>query len=153
MIQDGHLLNYVGGEWQRSQATDFVEVRNPASLETIVRVPLTPLDEVGRAVEAAQAAWEGWRRTPPTERVQYLFKLKNLLEEHYDEIARLTTDECGKTLAESRAEMRRAIENVETAAGVPSLMQGRNLEDIAPGIDELMIRQPVGVVAAITPFK
>ncbi len=153
MIQDGYLLNYVDGAWQRSQATEFVEVRNPASLETIVRVPLTPRDEVGQAVEAAQAAWDGWRRTPPTDRVQYLFKLKNLLEEHADEIARLTTDECGKTLGESKAELRRAIENVETAAGVPSLMQGRNLEDIATGIDELMIRQPVGVVAAVTPFN
>jgi malonate-semialdehyde dehydrogenase (acetylating)/methylmalonate-semialdehyde dehydrogenase len=153
MIQDGYLLNYIGGAWQRSAATEFLDVRNPATAETIVKVPLTPRDEVDRAVQAAEAAFDGWRRTPATERIQYLFKLKNLLEQHFDEIAKLTTEECGKTLTEARAEMRRAIENIEVATGVPSLMQGRNLEDIASGIDELMIRQPVGVVAAITPFN
>ncbi|HEX3270140.1 MAG TPA: CoA-acylating methylmalonate-semialdehyde dehydrogenase, partial [Ktedonobacterales bacterium] len=94
-----------------------------------------------------------WRRTPATERVQYLFTLKNLLEEHFDEIARLTTQECGKTLAESQGELRRGIENVEVACGIPSLMMGYNAEDIARGIDEHMLRQPLGVVAAITPFN
>lgn len=153
MIQDGYLLNYVNGTWQRSQASELLEVHNPATAETIVRVPLTSRDEVDQAVQAASAAFDGWRRTPPTERIQYLFKLKNLLDEHFDEIAQLTTQECGKTLTEAKAEMRRAIENIEVATGVPSLMQGSNLEDIASGIDEMMIRQPVGVVAAITPFN
>ncbi len=153
MIQDGQLLNFTNGTWQRAAATEFVDVQNPATHDTIVKVPLSSCDEVDQAVQAAQAAWDGWRRTPPTERIQYLFKLKNLLETHFDEIARLTTEECGKTLVEAKAEMRRAIENVETATGVPSLMQGSNLEDIASGIDEFMIRQPVGVVAAITPFN
>jgi len=153
MIQDGQLLNFTNGTWQRAAATEFVNVQNPATSDTIVKVPLSGRDEVDQAVQAAHAAWDGWRRTPPTERIQYLFKLKNLLEEHFDEIARLTTEECGKTLTEARAEMRRGIENVETATGVPSLMQGSNLEDIASGIDEFMIRQPVGVVAAITPFN
>jgi malonate-semialdehyde dehydrogenase (acetylating) / methylmalonate-semialdehyde dehydrogenase len=153
MIQDGQLLNYVNGAWQRSQASEWVEVHNPATAETIVRVPLTGRDEVDQAVQAAATAFESWRRTPPTDRIQYLFRLKNLLEQHFDEIAQLTTQECGKTLTEAKAELRRAIENVEVATGVPSLMQGRNLEDIASGIDELMIRQPLGVVAAITPFN
>jgi len=153
MIRDGQLLNFVGGSWQRSQAPESIDVRNPATADKIVRVPMTPRDEVDSAVQAAYAAWDGWRRTPPTERIQYLFKLKNLLEEHVDELARITTDECGKTLAEATAEMRRAIENVEVASGIPSLMQGTNVEDIARGIDEFMIRQPVGVVAAITPFN
>jgi malonate-semialdehyde dehydrogenase (acetylating)/methylmalonate-semialdehyde dehydrogenase len=153
MIQDGQLLNYVGGKWQRSQAGTFLDVRNPATSETIVRVPLSSRDEVGEAVQAAQVAFADWRRTPPIERVQYLFKFKRLLEEHFDEIARLTTEECGKTLAESRGELQRGLENVEVATGIPSLMMGYNSEDIAHGIDEHMLRQPVGVVAAITPFN
>ena len=153
MIQDGKLYNYIAGEWRRSRATETLDVRNPATAETIVRVPLSPGDEVDEAVQAAQAAFDEWRRTPATERIQYLFTLKNLLEEHFDEIARLTTQECGKTLAESRGELRRGIENVEVACGIPSLMMGYNAEDIARGIDEHMLRQPLGVVAAITPFN
>ncbi len=153
MIQDGQLLNYVGGKWQRSHASEFLDVRNPATAETMVRVPLTPRDEVDEAVRAAQSAFDDWRRTPPVERIQYLFKLKRLLDEHFDEISRLTVDECGKTMAESQGELRRGIENVEVATGIPSLMMGYNVEDIARGIDEHMLRQPVGVVAAITPFN
>jgi len=153
MIQDGQLLNYIGGEWRRSRASEFLDVRNPATIETIVRVPLTPPDEVDEAVRLAQAAFNDWRRTPPIERIQYLFKFKQLLDEHFDEIAQLTTQECGKTLAEAQGELRRGIENVEVATGIPSLMMGYNSEDIARGIDEHMLRQPVGVVAAITPFN
>jgi malonate-semialdehyde dehydrogenase (acetylating)/methylmalonate-semialdehyde dehydrogenase len=153
MIQDGQVYNYIAGEWRRSKASEFLDVRNPATAETIVRVPLSSADEVDEAVRAAQAAFDDWRRTPPTDRIQYLFTLKNLLEEHFDEIARLTTQECGKTLAESQGELRRGIENVEVACGIPSLMMGYNAEDIARGIDEHMLRQPLGVVAAITPFN
>ena len=76
-----------------------------------------------------------------------------LLEEHIDDIARIITQENGKTFTEAKAEMRRAIENVEVACGIPMMMQGYNLEDVARGIDEMMIRQPLGVVAAITPFN
>jgi malonate-semialdehyde dehydrogenase (acetylating)/methylmalonate-semialdehyde dehydrogenase len=153
MIENGQLLNYVAGKWQRSRATEFLDVRNPATAETLVRVPLTPADEVDEAVQAAQKAFPGWRSTPPTQRIQYLFKFKQLLEEHFDEIARLTVNECGKTLDEARGELRRGVENVEVATGIPSLMMGYNVEDIAHGIDEHMFRQPVGVVAAITPFN
>src|SRR5260370_171117 len=153
MRKDGQLLNYIGGKWQRSRASEFLDVRNPATAETIVRVPLTPPEEVDEADRAAQAAFADWRRTPPTERIQYLFKLKRLLEEHFDEIARLTVDECGKTMAESQGELQRGLENVEVATGIPSLMMGYNVEDIARGIDEHMFRQPVGIVAAITPFN
>src|SRR5579871_2192325 len=153
MIQDGQLLNYVGGKWQRSRASEFLDVHNPATAETLVRVPLTSAAEVDEAVQAAHTAFAGWRQTPSTERIQYLFKLKILLEEHFDEIAKLTVDECGKTLAEAQGELRRGIENVEVATGIPSLMMGYNVEDIARGIDEHMLRQPVGVVAAITPFN
>jgi malonate-semialdehyde dehydrogenase (acetylating)/methylmalonate-semialdehyde dehydrogenase len=153
MIQDGQLLNYIGGSWKRSRASAYLDVRNPATAETMVRVPLSPADEVDEAARLAQAAFEDWRRTPAVDRVQYLFKLKQLLEDHFDEIARLTTQECGKTLSEAGGELRRGIENVEVALGIPSLMMGYNSEDIARGIDEHMLRQPVGVVAAITPFN
>lgn len=153
MIQDGQLLNYVNGAWNTAHATEYQDVINPATAEKIVRVPLSSAAEVDMAVQAAQVAFPDWRRTPSTERIQYLFKLKNLLEEHFEEIARLTTQECGKTLAESEGELRRGIENVEVACGIPSLMMGYNVEDIARGIDEHMLRQPVGVVAAITPFN
>ena len=153
MMENGQLLNYVAGKWQQSRATEFLDVRNPATTETLVRVPLTPATEVDEAIQAAQKAFDGWRRTPSTERIQYLFKFKQLLEEHFDEIARLTVDECGKTLGEAQGELRRGIENVEVATGIPSLMMGYNVEDIAHGIDEHMLRQPVGVVAAITPFN
>jgi malonate-semialdehyde dehydrogenase (acetylating) / methylmalonate-semialdehyde dehydrogenase len=153
MIENGQLLNYIGGKWRQSRASEYLDVRNPATAETLVRVPLTAASEVDEAVQAAQAAFPEWRRTPSTQRIQYLFKLKKLLDDNFEEIARLTVDECGKTLDESRGELRRGIENVEVATGIPILMQGYNSEDIASGIDELMFRQPLGVVAAITPFN
>ncbi len=153
MIENGQLLNYINGKWQRSRASEYLDVRNPASAETLAHVPLTPASEVDEAIQAAQAAFPDWRRTPSTQRIQSLFKLKKLLDDNFEEIARLTVDECGKTLDEARGELRRGIENVEVACGVPILMQGYNSEDIASGIDELMFRQPIGVVAAITPFN
>jgi malonate-semialdehyde dehydrogenase (acetylating)/methylmalonate-semialdehyde dehydrogenase len=104
-------------------------------------------------VAAAASAYPAWRRTPAQERIQYLFRFKQLLHDHTDEIARITTMENGKTLAEARGELQRGIENVEVACGIPTLMQGYNLEDVASGIDEIMIRQPLGVTAAITPFN
>ena len=137
------LPNYINGEWCASSATEFLDVVNPATTQVLASVPLSPASEVDRAAQAAAAAYHGWRRTPPTERVQYLFRLKHLLEEHLDELVCTTTKECGKTLAESRGELQRAIENVEVACGIPMLMQGYNLEDVAFGIDEIMIRQPL----------
>jgi malonate-semialdehyde dehydrogenase (acetylating)/methylmalonate-semialdehyde dehydrogenase len=147
------LLNYIGGQWQRSSAGNYLDVRNPATAQAITQVPLSPGAEVDQAVQAALAAFKEWRTTPANERVQPLYKFKALLHQHQDEIGRLTTNECGKTFQESVAELQRGIENVEVACGIPSLMQGFNNEDIARGIDEHMIRQPLGVVAAITPFN
>jgi len=147
------LQLYINGHWQRSKSADYQDVMNPATGDVIGRVPLATREDVDRAVSAASQAFPEWRRTPPEDRIQYLFKLKQILEEHFDEIARTITTENGKTLAESRGELRRAVENVEVACGIPSLMQGYNLEDVAQGIDETMIRQPLGVVAAITPFN
>jgi malonate-semialdehyde dehydrogenase (acetylating)/methylmalonate-semialdehyde dehydrogenase len=147
------LLNYVGGAWQLSKADECLDVINPATASILARVPLSAPAEVSLAAEQAAQAFETWRRVPPPDRIQFLFRLKNLLEEHFDELARTITLENGKTLKESEGEVRRAIENVEVACGIPSMMQGRILEDIAPGIDEFMIRQPVGVCAIIGPFN
>ncbi len=147
------LRNYVAGAWRDSQASDWLDIVNPATTEVLAQVPLSPPAEVDAAVRAAAGAFGDWRRTPAVERVKYLFALRDLLEQHFDDLARSITMECGKTLDEARGEMRRAVENVETACGIPQLMQGYNSEDIAHGIDETMIRQPVGVCAAITPFN
>ena len=147
------LRNFVDGGWHKVSTGEALQVLNPASTAVLAEVPLSPAAEVGNAVDAATKAFGLWRRTPVGERIQPLFKLKALLEANLDRIARTITDECGKTYSEAVAELRRAIENVEVACGIPALMQGRNNEDIAAGIDEHMIRQPLGVVAAITPFN
>jgi malonate-semialdehyde dehydrogenase (acetylating)/methylmalonate-semialdehyde dehydrogenase len=152
-MQEPKLQNYVNGAWQASAGTEFVEVTNPATAEVLTRTPLSTKADVDAAVQAASAAFPAWRRTPAGERIQYLFKLKNLFEAHLDELSRLITVENGKTFAEAKAEMRRAIENIEVACGIPMMMQGYNLEDVTPGVDEMMVRQPLGVVAAITPFN
>ncbi len=147
------LRNFIDGTWQDSSASEVLKVLNPASAVALAEVPLAPATEVDQAVSAAQKVFPNWRRTPAGERVQSLFRLKALLEANLDALARTITNECGKTYAEATGELRRAIENVEMACGIPALMQGSNNEDIAPGIDEHMIRQPLGVVAAITPFN
>ena len=147
------LMNYWNCEWQSAEGAELLDVVNPATQELLGRVPLSPAGVVGSAVEAAQAALPAWRQTPPADRAQYLYRMKGLLEAHREELSRLITMECGKTLDESRGEIRRAIENVEVACGIPTLMQGVISEDIAPGIDEMMLRQPVGVCAIIAPFN
>lgn len=146
------VKNYIGGEWKPSDG-EYLKVHNPATRELLATIPASTTSEVHAAIAAASKAFPGWRATPPEDRIQYLFKIKQLLEDHFEEIARLTTMENGKTLTEAKAELRRGIENVEVACGIPTLMQGYNLEDVARGIDETMIRQPLGVVAAITPFN
>ncbi|MCS7023723.1 MAG: CoA-acylating methylmalonate-semialdehyde dehydrogenase [Bryobacteraceae bacterium] len=147
------VLNYYGGAWRSSQAGDLLPVCNPATAEVLGYTPLSTPEEVDAAVRSAAAAWRDWRRTPATERVQPLFRLKQLLEENLEELARTITLECGKTLVESRGEMRRAIENVEVASGIPILMQGNFSEEIARGVDEFSIRQPLGVCAILAPFN
>jgi malonate-semialdehyde dehydrogenase (acetylating)/methylmalonate-semialdehyde dehydrogenase len=147
------ILDFINGDWTDAKSADLLDVVNPASAQTMAAVVMTPREVVAQAVEAGQQAFEEWRRTPVLDRVQPLFRLKMLLEEHIDEIARVITNECGKTFKESIGEMRRGIENVEVACGMPSLIQGYNNEDIASGIDEHMFRQPLGVVTAITPFN
>jgi malonate-semialdehyde dehydrogenase (acetylating)/methylmalonate-semialdehyde dehydrogenase len=147
------LANYVGGAWRRPRTAASAPVINPATMEPVASVPMSSAADVDDAVAAARAAFPAWRRTPPAERIQYLFALKRLLDDNIKDLAKTITMECGKTLAEAEGELRRGIENVEVACGIPSMMLGANLEDIARGIDEFMIRQPVGVVAIITPFN
>ncbi len=153
MAAGNALQNYINNEWLTPGNSEYLDVTNPATTDVLAKVPLSPAAEVDIAAQAAASALDDWRHTPPTERIQYLFKLKQLLEENLDDISRTITMECGKTLLEAKGEMRRAIENVEVACGIPTMMQGTNLEDIASGIDEFMIRQPVGVCAAIAPFN
>jgi malonate-semialdehyde dehydrogenase (acetylating)/methylmalonate-semialdehyde dehydrogenase len=153
MSSNSKLLNFIEGEWQKSSAAEYLNVVNPATNDVLGQVPLSPAAEVDEATRAAVKAFDGWRRTPAANRIQYLFKLKNLMEDNFEEVARTITMESGKTIGESRGEIRRAIENVEVACGIPLMMQGDMSEDIASGIDELMIRQPVGVCAVIAPFN
>ena len=146
------LNNYIDGEWIKSEGKT-VDVINPATAKVIARVPLSTKNELDLAVEAAIEAFSDWRRTPPIARVRCLFRLKELMESKFEELSRIQTMEHGKTIDESRGETRRGIEQVEVATGIPSLMMGYSLEDIATGIDEYLIRQPLGVFGIIGPFN
>ena len=147
------ILNYINNEWVEPKVKEYANVINPATGEVIAKTPLCGKDDVDAAVKAAAAAFPAWRATPTQDRIQYLFKLRDLLKSHHDEIGRTITIECGKTFDEAKAEMVRAIENVEVACGMPMMMKGDISEDIAPGIDEIMLRQPLGVCATIAPFN
>lgn len=149
----GPILNYIHGEWRESSSTESLDVRDPASGELLGQTPLSGASEVAEAVEAARAAFPAWRETPAPERARVLFRLKALLEANHEELAQTLTREHGKVVAETRGEVQRGIENVEHACGIPSLMMGESLEDIAVGIDCVTYRQPLGVFAAITPYN
>ena len=146
------LKNYIDGKWIASKG-EFHDILNPATCRVIAKVPSSTREEVNEAVASAKKAFPEWRRTPPLARCRCLFRLKELLEENFEELSRIQTMEHGKTIDESRGETRRGIENVEVATGIPSLMMGENLEDIATGIDEYLIRQPLGVFSCIAPFN
>ena len=147
------LPHYIGGRWVPSAAKETVPVHNPARGVVIAKTPLAPKSEVDAAVKAATAAFPGWSETPPVARAQTMFKFKQLLEEHFEEIARIVTTEHGKTLDEARGSLRRGIECVEVACGAPSMLMGYGLENVARGIDCNVVRQPIGVCAAIAPFN
>lgn len=146
------IKNYIGGEWVESEG-EIIDVVNPATCKVIANVPISTKGEINMAVEAAKEAFPEWRRTPPLARARCLFRLKELMEENFEKLSRIQTMEHGKTIDESRGETRRGIENVEVPTGIPSLMMGYNLEDIAAGIDEYVIRQPIGVFGIIPPFN
>lgn len=149
------LNNYINGSWKNSSSSQDIDVINPANQEIMGKVPYgaQTAEDLNLAVAAANKAYQEWSQEPVMKRVQPLYKLKSLLEEHLEDLARTITMECGKTIAESRGELQRAIENVEVACGMPMLMQSEFSENIASGIDEFMIRQPLGVCGCIAPFN
>lgn len=149
------VSNYVGGEWVTTGSTDGEAVVNPATGEELAEVTFTPEAEVDETVAAASEAFETWRRVPPVERSQYLFDLKRELEARSEEIAQALSREHGKTIGEARGEVRRGVENVEVAAGVPNMLREGSgaVEDVATEIDEYAVRQPLGVFTAIVPFN
>jgi len=147
------IKNYVNGQWVDSKSTEILDVVNPATTEVIGRVPLSAPDEVRTAIQAAKDAFPEWRETPPVNRARYMFALKDLMEDQFEELSSIIVEEEGKCIDEARGEVRRGIEQAETASGIPSLMMGYNLEDIAVGIDECVVRQPLGVFCAVAPFN
>jgi malonate-semialdehyde dehydrogenase (acetylating)/methylmalonate-semialdehyde dehydrogenase len=153
MSGDTTVRNYVNGEWVEPTSGDSQPVVNPATGEPLAEVGFSSPADVDDAVTTAQRAFEDWRNRPVEERIQPLFRLKELLEDHHDELAEILVREHGKTVGEAKGELRRGIENVEVACGIPSLMQGGHVENAAPDIDETAVRQPLGVFAAVTPFN
>ncbi|MFH1931769.1 MAG: CoA-acylating methylmalonate-semialdehyde dehydrogenase [Pseudomonadota bacterium] len=152
-MEFGRIKNFINGEWEESKSEDIHEIRNPALDEVIAELPMSTEDDVQRAVQAAKDAFPEWRRVPPASRARYLFRLKELLEENFDDLAVTQTKEVGKTIDEARGETRRGIENVEFATAAPSLMMGESLQDVASGIDEYVIREPLGIFASISPYN
>ncbi|MDE2981673.1 MAG: CoA-acylating methylmalonate-semialdehyde dehydrogenase [Gemmatimonadota bacterium] len=153
ITQPGLTANYVAGEWQSGDACEKLPVTDPATGETLGAVPDSGRADVDRAVAAAVAAFPAWRRTPVAERARVLFRLKALLDQHHDELAISLSREHGKNVAETWGEVQRGIENVEHAAGMPTLMMGDALEDVARDVDCATWRQPIGVFAVITPYN
>jgi len=153
LSREGSVQNYIDGEWVTPNGSDGRESVNPATGEHLADVPFSSREDVERAVERGQEAFEEWRRRPVVERIQPFFQFKTLLEDHQEELAELLVQDHGKTLDEARGELRRGIENVEVACGTPTTMQSGSLLNAAPSIDESEVRQPLGVFTAITPFN
>jgi malonate-semialdehyde dehydrogenase (acetylating)/methylmalonate-semialdehyde dehydrogenase len=152
-VQAEILSNFVDGKWMTSSASEFLDVHNPARGTVIARTPLSTGRDVDVAVAAATKAFAGWSQTPPVVRARAMFRFKALLEDHFEELATLVTTEHGKTLDESRGSVRRGIECVEVACAGPSMLMGYGLENVASGIDCSVMKQPIGVCAAISPFN
>ncbi|HEX7060269.1 MAG TPA: CoA-acylating methylmalonate-semialdehyde dehydrogenase [Solirubrobacterales bacterium] len=147
------LTNYVGGEWRIAEGIETLPDIDPATGEVVAQVPLSGAAEVRAAVEAARAAQPGWREVPPQRRARAVLRLREELLLRRGELVALVTADMGKTLEDADGEVGRGIESVESAAAIPHLMKGETLEGVAVGVDVEMVRQPVGVVAAITPFN
>lgn len=150
---DKIALNYVNGQWAEPRVSQWLDVHNPSTGEVIGRTPLSTGDEASRAIEAAHAAYQKWRSVAASNRVRPIFQITELLREHEEEIARVLTREMGKSLPDSRAELKRAIENCEAACGSPILQQGDKLIDASAGIDGEVLRVPRGVYTMIAPFN
>ena len=152
-MEERIIKNYVDGEWVEAECGGLLDVENPSRGETLTQVPLSTAGEVDRAVRAARAAFPEWGRTPVTQRAEFMYALMNLLRENEEKISRVLTCEMGKSLPDSRAEMKRAVQNVEVASSVAMLQQGDKMLGCARGIDGEVLRLPRGVFAAITPFN
>jgi len=147
------ILSLRGGQWETSNSARTGDVLNPSTGQTIAQVPLCSVDEVNAVVESAAEALPAWAETPAVERARLMFRYRELLESHFEELAAIVTRENGKTLAESRAEIRRGIEVVEFASGIPSLLMGQSIQNIASGVDGEVLKHPVGVCVGITPYN
>jgi malonate-semialdehyde dehydrogenase (acetylating)/methylmalonate-semialdehyde dehydrogenase len=147
------LQNYVAGQWRDAETSDALEDRDPATGELTARVPLSGAADVDAAVQAARAAQPAWREVSPQDRARAVLALRDALLRNRQEITALVTADMGKTLADADGEVGRGIESVESAAAIPHLLKGETLEGVATGLDVELVRQPVGVVAAITPFN
>ncbi|MBS1676049.1 MAG: CoA-acylating methylmalonate-semialdehyde dehydrogenase [Actinobacteria bacterium] len=147
------LRNYVAGAWVEPTASAVLETRSPASGEVLAEVPLSSAADVAAATAAARAAFPAWRATAPQRRARALFELRALVSDHQEELARLVTTDMGKTFDDAFAEVGRGIESIEAASAVPHMLKGENLEGVATGVDVEMVRQPLGVIGAITPFN
>ncbi len=147
------LANHIGGAWAPASGAETLDDHDPATGELLARVPLSTAADVDAAVAAARAAQPGWRRTSPMVRARAVMALRDVLHEHRAELAELVARDMGKTLDDAAAEVGRGIESCEAAIAMPHLLKGENLEGVATGVDVELVRQPVGVVAAITPFN
>src|SRR3712207_253468 len=147
------VRNLIGGAWEQRDGLETEPVYDPATGEVIAETPLSTREEVDRAVKKAEEAFPGWAATPVVERARLLFRFKMLLEEHFEELRDLVTLENGKDAKDAGGEVRRGIEVVEFACGMPTLLMGETVRDVARGVDNASYRFPLGVVAAITPFN
>ncbi|MFC2087076.1 CoA-acylating methylmalonate-semialdehyde dehydrogenase [Bacteroidota bacterium] len=147
------VKNYIGGKWVNAQNNGMLNVENPSTGEIIAKVPLSTPEEVNRAIDSARAAFPGWSKTPVSRRTDYLYALLSVMRENEEKISRVLTEEMGKSLPDSRAEMKRCFQNIEAACGVPILQQGDKMIDCASDIDGEVLRLPIGVFAAIMPFN
>ena len=144
----------IDGEWVASESEESLPVMNPATARQISTAPFASKEEVDRAVLSSQSAFEKWRNVPLPERVQYLFRMKNVLEAHLEDLARINTQNHGKTVVESRGDVRRMIDNVDAAISAAyTLLKGGNLDQISTGIDEETVKEPLGVFGIICPFN
>ncbi|MHA1829544.1 MAG: CoA-acylating methylmalonate-semialdehyde dehydrogenase [Candidatus Heimdallarchaeaceae archaeon] len=151
---NGELLkNYINGEWIESETEKTRNVVNPATGELLAETPMSTKEEVLTAIKVAKKAFWKWRSTPAQSRIRYLFDFRNALEEHFDELAKILTLEHGKIIDEAKGEYRRTIENIEAAVSIPTLQMGYNMEDVATSIDEMVIKQPLGVFFCVAPFN
>lgn len=147
------IRNYINGEWTQVENATLLDLENPSTGEVLAKVPLSPASEADRAVAAARAAFPGWSQTPVTQRSEYMFKLLELVRANEEKISRVLTAEMGKSLPDSRAEMKRVFQNIEVACGAPTLQQGYNMIGCAKSIDGEVINLPIGVFVGITPFN